>query len=55
LQIVGYINTNEDYLHGQKMKFSLDFRSVLAAMQWPLDITVSIWQISACHLSRLVT
>jgi hypothetical protein len=23
VQIVGYINTNKDYLHGQKMKFSV--------------------------------
>ena len=22
MQIVGYINTNKDYLHGQKMKFT---------------------------------
>ena len=24
MQIVGYINTNKDYLHGQKMKFEHD-------------------------------
>jgi len=24
VQIVGYINTNKDYLHGQKMKFEHD-------------------------------